>query len=1242
MEDWKEMEKKMDGRPFYINFGIDGIHYTKAFVDSGCLCYATISQRLARKLRLPRIPITPRDLAQVNITVENAITHVAYADTDIDGHKRRRAFFYVIPDQKDDVILGRPWMDFEKVTVSPYRGELTIGTSGHVVKERNPTENKRYPLTQLMAGVFGAEVRRARRPQRRGRSDQTETTEIFAASLADIEKALAPKKHSDPREKLPEHYHEFLPLFDQKKADCLPPHRPGVDHAIPLEKDENGNDKAPPWGPLYNMSREELIVLRKTLTELLDKNFIRASNSPASAPVLFVKKPGGGLRFCVDYRGLNAITRKDRYPLPLISETLRSLSKAKWLTKLDVIAAFHKIRIKEGDEWKTAFRTRYGLFEYLVTPFGLTGAPATFQRYINNTLREYLDEFCSAYIDDVLIYSGGSLSDHRKKVRMVLKKLQEAGLQVDIDKCEFETQTVKYLGFIVEAGKGVRVDPEKIKAVDQWQRPRTVKGVRSFIGFANYYRAFVPKFSEITRPLTALTRKGVPFDWTPQCEEAFKALKALLISAPLLAQWDPDRATVVETDSSGYAIGGALSQYDDEGILRPVAFYSKKNNPAEANYPIHDKELLAVIRCLEEWDAELRSVPQFEIWTDHKNLEYFQKKRQLTERQVRWAETLARYNFVLKYRPGKDSVVPDALSRREQDMPSSSQDDRLTGRCFQLLKPTKGRTLKVNRLAPIRPRPATRINAGFVKGGDQDHELDDPADRSNPPVNPFSNEPLRSLWDQGLEINNRYWLIRQLVQEGARQLPPQWGLPISISECSIDESQRLCWRGRIWLPHYEPLRTKVIQETHDSALAGHPGRDMTKTLIGRNFTWPGMGQDVRRFLRNCDVCGRTAVWREKRRGLLKPLPIPDRMWAEISIDFITGLPPSGPDRATNIMVITDRLFKDMIFEAMASTTSEAVADRLLHCLIRYHGIPTAIVSDRGPQFVSHMWARVCKLLKITRRLSTANHPETDGATERMNQVLEEYLRSYTTYWQDDWATLLPVANLAIRNRDATATGISPFFASHGYDVDLLGLTETDEPLRITGRSPIARGEAFVARLREATEVAQAAMATAQERQEEYSNNSRQVAEQFRVGDKVWLRLKHIRTERPSKKLDWLNAKYTVTELVGSHACRLNTPPGVHNVFHVMLLKRAADDPLPSQQQDDMQPPAVIRGSDDDGRGEDEEWQVEEILKAKKVRGKTELLVKWTGYAKPTWEPLSNFEETEALDRFEAKHGKVPL
>ena len=233
------------------------------------------------------------------------------------------------------------------------------------------------------------------------------------------------------------------------------------------------------------------MVLRKTLTEYLDKGFIRVSNSAAAAPILFVKKPNGGLRFCCDYRALNKVSVKDRYPLPLIQETLDRISKAKWFTKLDVIAAFHRIRIEEGSEWLTAFRTRFGLFEWLVMPFGLANAPSTFQRFINWTLRDFLDDFCSAYLDDILIFTSGSLKEHRQHVCKVLEKLRQAGLQIDIDKCEFDAKSTKYLGFIIEAERGIRMDPDKVKAILGWETPTSVRGVRSFLGFANFYQRFI-------------------------------------------------------------------------------------------------------------------------------------------------------------------------------------------------------------------------------------------------------------------------------------------------------------------------------------------------------------------------------------------------------------------------------------------------------------------------------------------------------------------------------------------------------------------------------------------------------------------------------------------------------------------------------------------------------------------------------------------------------------------------------
>jgi len=260
------------------------------------------------------------------------------------------------------------------VSVDSTSDELYFGLSDLRTKNTaKKLQSSTYDHRLISAAACATYIR-----QRRTKKEGT-GVEVFSASLADIQKALSPKKVIDPRTILPEQYMDFLKLFDQKEADKLPPLRgKGVDHKIDLILDEKGNPPVVPYGPLYNMSREELLVLRRELTTLLDKGFIRVSHSPAAAPVLFVRKPGGGLRFCVDYRALNEITRKDRYPLPLIHETLNQISRAKWFTKLDVTAAFWKIRISQGDEWLTAFRTRYGLYEWLVTPFGMANAPSTF------------------------------------------------------------------------------------------------------------------------------------------------------------------------------------------------------------------------------------------------------------------------------------------------------------------------------------------------------------------------------------------------------------------------------------------------------------------------------------------------------------------------------------------------------------------------------------------------------------------------------------------------------------------------------------------------------------------------------------------------------------------------------------------------------------------------------------------------------------------------------------------------
>lgn len=454
---------------------------------------------------------------------------------------------------------------------------------------------------------------------------------------------------------VPHEYHEFLPMFSEKKARNLPPHR-YVDHEIPLME-----GKKPPFGRMYSMSDAELKEVREWITENLSKSFIRASSSSAASPILFVKKKDGSLRLCVDYRALNDITLKDRHPLPRIEETLNQIRGSKYFTRLDLRACFNQIRIKEGDEWKTAFRTRYGLFEFLVMPFGLTNAPATAQRFVNDTLREYLDHFCVVYIDDILIYSTGTLEDHRQQVRLVLAKLREAGLCIKPEKCEFNVQKTAFLGFIISAG-GIEMDPAKVNAVLDWESPRSVRDVQCFLGFANFYRRFILKYSDFCRPLFDLLRKEapVPFNWTRECDAAFQSLKVKFTSAPILRHFDPDLDTVVETDASDYCVSGVLSQrHLREGggsALHPVAYVSEKMSAAECNYGVGDKELLAIIVALGKWRIYLHALPRpFSILTDHHNLQSFATKALLSRRQARWAQFLAEFKYTIFFRPGKQN-----------------------------------------------------------------------------------------------------------------------------------------------------------------------------------------------------------------------------------------------------------------------------------------------------------------------------------------------------------------------------------------------------------------------------------------------------------------------------------------------------------------------------------------------------------------------------------------------------------
>ena len=309
-------------------------------------------------------------------------------------------------------------------------------------------------------------------------------------------------------------------------------------------------------------------------------------------------------------------------------------------------------------------------------PFGLSNAPATWQTRINDVLRPFLDIFCTAYIDDILVYSD-NLQDHRQHVRAVLQGLNDAGTHIDISKCEFEVTEVCYLGMIISTD-GVKMDPQKVACITRWTSCDGVKDVQAFLGFSNFYRRFIKNFSKIVRPLVNLTKKNVPFDWDTACRKAFRELKEAFVKAPILHHYDPKKETFVEVDASDYVSALLISQLDDNGILHPIAFMSKKFDPSECNYEIYDKELLAIVRCFETWRAELQGLDHpIRVLTDHRNLEYFMTTKQLNRRQVRWAEFLSQFDFAISFQKGKQNGKADVLTRRSQDLPSSPDDERV-------------------------------------------------------------------------------------------------------------------------------------------------------------------------------------------------------------------------------------------------------------------------------------------------------------------------------------------------------------------------------------------------------------------------------------------------------------------------------------------------------------------------------------------------------------------------------------
>ena len=475
-------------------------------------------------------------------------------------------------------------------------------------------------------------------------------------SVEEREKQILEKVSPEVRGKLKELVDEFKDVF----PDTLPKGRPPKRDIVHEIRTEEG--AKPPSRPPYRLGPAEQDEMEEQVKDLLAQGFIRPSASPYGAPILFVPKKDGRWRMCIDYRALNKQTVKDQFPLPRIDSLLERLGQATVFTKLDLASGYHQIAMEETSIQKTAFRTNFGHFEFLVMPFGLCNAPGTFQRLMNKVFADNLGKFIAVYLDDILIFSR-NLEEHWKHLRWALDRLREAKLYGRLHKCEFLKDQVEYLGFEVSP-RGVQASPGKVRAIIDWPRPKGVHDVRSFLGLASYYRRFVRGFSEMARPLTALTRAGVEWEWSTPQHQAFNRLKLALTTAPVLKLPDFERQFVVTTDASDAAVGAILEQDFGNG-LQPVAFASRKLNGAEMRYSAYERELLGIVWALAQWKHYCRGPHSVVIQTDHAPLRHLPNQASVNSRVWKWISILQGYNLEIRHIPGKRNPA-DTLSRQDK------------------------------------------------------------------------------------------------------------------------------------------------------------------------------------------------------------------------------------------------------------------------------------------------------------------------------------------------------------------------------------------------------------------------------------------------------------------------------------------------------------------------------------------------------------------------------------------------